>query len=66
MESMISNGFPLDDLNDATELFNDNESCVAWAHNMTSKRIQHMLLKDNSVREWVQSGLLNILHVPGN
>ena len=36
MESMISNGFPLNDLDDATEVFNNNESCVAWAHNMTS------------------------------
>ena len=65
MESMISNGFPLDDLDEATELFNDNESCVAWSHNMTSKRIRHMSLKDNSIREWVQNSLLDILHVPG-
>ena len=55
----------MNDLNEATEVFNDNESCVAWAHNMTSKRIRHMSLKDNSVREWVLDGVLDVLHVPG-
>ena len=35
MESMISNGFPLNDLNDATELFNDNKSCGSFG------RIKH-------------------------
>ena len=65
IESMIANGYELNDLDEPTEVFNDNESCVAWAHNMTSKRIRHMSLKDNAVREWVAKGVLDILHVPG-
>jgi len=38
---------------------------VAWSHNMTSKRIRHISLRDNSIREWVQDGIIEILHVPG-
>ena len=65
IESMIANGYKMNDLDEATEVFNDNESCVAWAHNMTSKRIRHMSLKENSVREWVQDGVVDVLHVSG-
>jgi hypothetical protein len=32
---------------------------------MTSKKIRHMELRKNSVREWVQDKTLNILHVSG-
>ena len=32
---------------------------------MTSKRIRHISLRDNSIREWVQDGVIEILHVPG-
>ena len=32
---------------------------------MTSKKIWYMELQENSVREWVQDKVLNVLHVPG-
>jgi hypothetical protein len=45
--------------------YNDNESCVKWSHNMTTKQISHMEMRENAVREWVQDSLLKVLHVPG-
>ena len=32
---------------------------------MTSKKIQHMELRENSVHEWVENKTLNVLHVNG-
>ena len=49
----------------ASPLYNDNESCVKWSHNMTTKQICHMEMRENAVREWVQDSLLKVLHVPG-
>ncbi len=46
-------------------LYNDNESCAKWSHNMTTKQIRHMEMRENAVREWVQDSLLKVLHVPG-
>ena len=65
MESMIDNGFALGDLAAPTTVYNDNESCVAWSHNMTSKGVRWMSLKDNSVREYVEEKTLDIVHVAG-
>ena len=65
IDSMIENGYPLDDLALPTNIFKDNESCVAWSYNMTSKRIRHISLRENLIREWVQDGIIEILHVPG-
>ena len=36
-----------------------------WHHNLTTKNLRHMELKDNSTREWVHDKLLDVLHVPG-
>ena len=36
-----------------------------WSHNMTSKKIWHIELQENSIREWVQDKVLNVLHVKG-
>ncbi len=46
-------------------MYNDNAACIQWSHNMTSKKIQHMELRENSVREWVEDKTLNVLHVSG-
>jgi len=55
----------LPDTDKPTRVHNDNEACVKWCHNMTSKSTNHMELWENSVREWVQNGTLDIRHVPG-
>jgi hypothetical protein len=46
-------------------LYNDNDACVSWAHNMTSKVARHIKLRKNAVREWVQDKTLKVQHVSG-
>ena len=54
-ESVQSSGFDISDALDPSPLFNDNAACIQWSHNMTSKKIRHMELRENSVREWVEN-----------
>jgi hypothetical protein len=63
-ESVRTSGFDIPDTTDASHLYNDNESCVRWSHNMTTKQIRHMEMRENAVREWVQDSYLQVLHVP--
>ena len=58
-------GIFLNDTGDATRVYNDNEACVKWCHNMTSKSTNHMELWENSTREWVLKGTIDIRHVAG-
>ena len=64
-EGVRASGFDIQDTTAASPLYNDNESCVCWSHNMTTKQIGHMEMQENAVREWVQDSYLQILHVPG-
>jgi hypothetical protein len=64
-EGIRSNGFDISDALDPSPLYNDNAACIQWLHNMTSKKIRHMELRENSVREWVENRTLNVLHVSG-
>ncbi len=62
---LSSIGYPIKDSNAPTPLFNDNEACVQWCHNMTSKGNRHIELKENSVGEWVEDGTITVTHVAG-
>ena len=53
------------DTTNASPLYNDNESCVRWSHNMTTKQIWHMEMRENTMHEWVHDASIQILHVPG-
>jgi hypothetical protein len=64
-ECVRASGFDITDTTDTSPLYNDNEFCVRWSHNMTTKQIRHMEMRENAVREWVQDSFLQILHVPG-
>ncbi len=55
--SMCTSGHRLPDATQLTLLYNDNNACVQWSHNMTSKAARHIKLCENSVREWVQDKL---------
>jgi hypothetical protein len=59
------NGYDIIYTAEASPLHNDNESCVKWSHNMTTKQIRHMEMRKNAVREWVQDAFLKVLHVSG-
>ena len=63
--SVTEAGHIIPDSDAPTVLYNDNEACVRWSYNMTSKAARHIELRDNSVREWVQDKTLNVKHVAG-
>ncbi len=63
--SVSKSGHSLSDSDSPTLLFNNNDACVKWSHNMTSKAAQHIKLRENSIREWVPNKTLDVLHVAG-
>jgi hypothetical protein len=62
---MVESGHDISDVASPTLLFNDNNACVKWSYNMTSKAARHIELRENSIREWIQSKLLTVKHVSG-
>ncbi len=64
-DDIWKNGYDIVDTAEASPLYNDNELCIKWSHNMTTKQICHMEMHKNSVREWVQDAFLKVLHVSG-
>jgi hypothetical protein len=64
-ESVTNSGFPILDIDKPTLIYNDNEACVKWSHNMTSKAAQHIELCKNSICEWVQDKTISVKHVAG-
>jgi len=44
---------------------NDNEAAVKWSHNMTTKGLRHLQMRENAVREQVQLGLITVEHIGG-
>jgi hypothetical protein len=64
-DEVRKNGYDIVDTAEASPLYNDNESCIKWSHNMTTKQIRHMEMRKNAVREWVQDASLKVLHVSG-
>ena len=49
----------------ATVLHNDNAACVQWSHNLSTKGLRHIQLRENAVRESVQSGSIEVRHIAG-
>jgi hypothetical protein len=47
--SFTKSGFPIPDINKPSLIYNNNEACVKWSHNMTSKAAHHIELCENSV-----------------
>ena len=48
-----------------TPIFNDNAGCVDWSKSYTMKSIRHMQIRENLVRENVQSNFITIKHCEG-
>jgi hypothetical protein len=63
--SISESGLPLPNATSPTVLYNDNNTCVKWSYNMTSKAACYNELRKNSVREWVQDKLIKVVHVAG-
>ncbi len=64
-KSARNSDFTIPETTATSPLYNDNESCVRWSHNMTTKQICDMEMRENAMSEWVQDSYLQILHVPG-
>jgi hypothetical protein len=63
--SFTKSGFPIADIDKPTLLYNDNDACVKWSHNMTSKAARHIELLENSACKWVQDKTIAVKHVAG-
>ena len=63
VDAVREGGHDIADSAVAYPLYNDNESCVKWSHNMTTKQVCHMEMQENAVREWVQDASLKVLHI---
>jgi hypothetical protein len=55
-------GYPINNAAFPTPLYNNNDVCVKWCHNMTSSHIE---LKENVMHKWVKDGTITIDHVSG-
>ena len=63
--SLRYNGRDISDTLEPSPVYNDNEACIRWSHNTTTKQIWHIEMHENSVCEWVQDFLLRVLHPKG-
>ncbi len=63
--SIRDNCHDISDTLETSLLYNDNEACVRWSQNMTTKQICHMEMRENSVCERVQDLSMRVLHVNG-
>ena len=48
-----------------TTVFNDNNACVNWAKRCTTKGLRHIQMRENHVRENVESQFVHIKHIGG-
>ena len=48
-----------------TQLYNDNQACIYWSYNNTSKGLRHIQIKENAVRENIHNKTIKISHVDG-
>jgi hypothetical protein len=62
---LASLGYPITDANQPSPLYNDNEACVKWCHNLTTKGNRHIEIRENATREWVADKTISVEHVSG-
>jgi hypothetical protein len=46
-------------------IYNNNQACVNWAKQCTSKGLRHIQMKENRVRENISSAFVKIVHIDG-
>jgi len=52
-------------MHDTNVIHNDNRACVDWSKSCTTKGLRHIQMRENRVRENVQSNFVSIKHVEG-
>ena len=60
-----SNDIGIPEAYSCTKIYTDNKVAIQWEASLTSKRINHLNLKENMVREWHQSKDVEVEHIPG-
>ena len=50
---------------DTITVYNDNAASVKWAHNMTTKCLRYIQIRENAVREAVQQNIIDVKHITG-
>ena len=65
ISSLADLGNPIHNCTSSTHLYNDNDACVKWCHNMTTKGNRHIENRENSTPEWVANGTISVSHVSG-
>ena len=48
-----------------TPIYNDNQACIHWSYNNTSKGLRHIQIKENAVRENIQNKNITVSHIEG-
>ena len=51
--------------NKPLNIYNDNNACVCWSKATTTKGLRHITIRENAIRESVDSKFINVLHVSG-
>ena len=46
-------------------IYNDNAACIKWAHNMTTKGLRYIQIRENAVREAITNGIITLKHIAG-
>ena len=46
-------------------IHNDNTAAVQWSHNMTTKGLRYIQIRENAVRECLQTNLIDVQHIGG-
>ncbi len=65
ISSLSDLGYPIDDTTLPTPLYNNNNACVKWCHNPTTKGNRHIENCKNSTRKWVAGRTITVNHVAG-
>jgi hypothetical protein len=62
---LASLGYPITDATMATPIYNDNDACVKWCHDLTTKGNCHIKHCKNATPKWVENGSITVTHVSG-
>jgi hypothetical protein len=46
-------------------IWNDNNACVCWSKNTTTKGLRHVQIRENAIREGVFAGIFDVKHISG-
>lgn len=48
-----------------TTIYNDNGACVCWSKSTTTKGLRHIQMRENAIREGVESDFITVQHIEG-